>query len=167
MDREFPSPATRALVRQAEEVEAVGFRPRPARAREGFTPERHETRLFRMESEPVSCEPLGEYVQDLFRILTILKAQHRVISVADYKHLATEARLHLALNPFVEHKVKYTLARSGLMVCPCPVPVSLSSKRPSSMTPMLIHFRISLRMLASLIRLSIISMSCSLTIESN
>jgi Transposase DDE domain len=35
------------------------------------------------------------------------------------------------------------------MICPCPVPVSLTSSRPSSMTPVLIHFRISLRMLAS------------------
>src|SRR5215467_178899 len=63
-------------------------------------------------------------------------------------------------------KWRYTLASSGLITCPCPVPVSLSSRRPSSMTPTLMNFRISLRMLASLIRPSIISMSCSRTIES-
>ena len=33
--------------------------------------------------------------------------------------------------------------RSGLIGCPCPVPVSLMRTLPSSMTPMLIHFRIS------------------------
>jgi hypothetical protein len=52
------------------------------------------------------------------------------------------------------------------MICPCPVPVSLTSSRPSSMTPTLIHFLINRRMLLSLIRFSIIAMRCSLTIES-
>src|SRR6266849_7865515 len=58
------------------------------------------------------------------------------------------------------------LARSGLIGCPCPVPVSLMSSLPSSMTPTCIHFRISRSTLLSLTRFSIISMSCSLTIVS-
>src|SRR5215469_353326 len=46
------------------------------------------------------------------------------------------------------------LAKSGLIVCPCPVPVSLTRSRPCSITPTLIHFRISCSTLASLIRFS-------------
>src|SRR5262249_57110957 len=57
MNREVPSPATRALVGKAEEVERVGFRPRPACAREGFAPKRHETRLFRVEGQPTRSTP--------------------------------------------------------------------------------------------------------------
>jgi hypothetical protein len=34
------------------------------------------------------------------------------------------------------------LAKSGLIVCPWPVPVSLKRSLPSSMTPTCIHFRI-------------------------
>src|SRR5215467_13373665 len=58
------------------------------------------------------------------------------------------------------------LASIGLIGCPCPVPVSLMSSLPSSMTPAWIHFRISRSTLSSLMRFSIISMSCSLTIVS-
>src|SRR6266581_5926901 len=58
------------------------------------------------------------------------------------------------------------LARSGLIGCPCPVPVSLTSSLPSSMTPTLIHFPISRSTLPSLTRFSIISTRADLTIES-
>src|SRR6266403_838342 len=58
------------------------------------------------------------------------------------------------------------LARSGLIVCPCPVPVSLTSSLPSSMTPACIHFRIKRSTLPSRTRFSISSMSCCRTLES-
>src|SRR5215468_9807455 len=58
------------------------------------------------------------------------------------------------------------LARSGLIVCPCPVPVSLTSSLPSSMMPTCIHFRIKRSTLPSRTRFSIISMSWSRTMES-
>src|SRR6266550_1943756 len=58
------------------------------------------------------------------------------------------------------------LAKSGLIVCPWPVPVSLTRSLPSSMTPTCIHFRINRSTLLSRTRFSIISMSCFLTIES-
>src|SRR5258707_14484808 len=48
------------------------------------------------------------------------------------------------------------LARSGLIGCPCPVPVSLTSNLPSSMTPTLIHFPIRRSTLPSIPRFSII-----------
>src|SRR2546422_2022071 len=53
------------------------------------------------------------------------------------------------------------LASKGLITCPCPVPVSLISNRPSSITPTLIHFPISLRIVPSLTLFSIISMRTS------
>jgi hypothetical protein len=52
------------------------------------------------------------------------------------------------------------------MGCPCPVPVSLTSSLPSSMTPTLIHFPIRRSTLPSITRFSIISTSADLTIES-
>jgi len=45
-------------------------------------------------------------LQDLLGILTVLEAQHSVVGVADYKHFAPEARLHVALDPFIEYKMK-------------------------------------------------------------
>src|SRR5437870_7264828 len=57
-------------------------------------------------------------------------------------------------------------ASKGLITCPCPVPVSLTSNRPSSITPTLIHFPISLRIVPSQTLFSIISMSKLLTITS-
>ena len=49
MDRELPSPAARADMLEAEEVEGVGLRPRPNGSGQGFTPKRHEPCLLRME----------------------------------------------------------------------------------------------------------------------
>src|SRR6516164_7234733 len=56
------------------------------------------------------------------------------------------------------------LARRGLIGCPCPVPVSLTSSWPSSMTPTLIHFQIRRSTLPSVTRFSILSTSVPLTI---
>src|SRR5215831_10872480 len=58
------------------------------------------------------------------------------------------------------------LARSGLIGCPCPVPVSLTSSLPSSMAPTRIHFPIKRSTLPSVTPSSIISTSADLTIES-
>src|SRR5215470_11054308 len=57
-------------------------------------------------------------------------------------------------------------ARRGLIGCPCPVPVSLTSSLPSSMTPTLIHFQIRRSTLPSVTRFSIISTSVARTILS-
>ncbi len=103
MDRELPSPAERALVRQAENVEGVRLCPRPDRSRQGCTPELYETRLFRMEGQSVPCEPLGKHLQDLLGVLPILKAEHAVIGVSDFKRFAAEARLHVALVCIAAH----------------------------------------------------------------
>jgi hypothetical protein len=45
-------------------------------------------------------------LQDLLGILTVLEAQHSIVGVTDYKYLAPEARLHVALDPFIEYKMK-------------------------------------------------------------
>src|SRR5215472_6465875 len=57
------------------------------------------------------------------------------------------------------------LARSGLIGCPCPVPVSVTSNLPSSMTPTLIHLPIMRSTLPSVTRSSIMSTRADLTIE--
>jgi hypothetical protein len=60
MNRELPSPATHTLMGEAEEIEGLSLRPRPARSRQGLTPELHESRLLRMEGQSVPCESLGK-----------------------------------------------------------------------------------------------------------
>src|ERR1700730_749391 len=106
VDRELPSSGTRTLVREPEEVEGAGFCPRPVRALQGLPPEIDETRFLWMKGQPEPCESLGKYLQHLLGIVSMLEAQHGVIGVTDHKHLASEARLHLALEPLVEHEVK-------------------------------------------------------------
>ena len=106
MDHELPSPASRTLMCEAEKVESFGFGLHPGRSRQGLMPERYETRLLRVEGQSEPFESLGKHLQHLLGILLILKADHRVIGVPDFKRLAPEARLHFALEPFVKYEVK-------------------------------------------------------------
>src|SRR5215472_18791368 len=83
-----------------------------------------------MEGQSVPCEPLGKYLQDFLSVLPILEAEHGVIGVADFKRLAPEARLHLALEPFVEHKVKVHVGEQRADNLPLPGP-RLAHQQPS------------------------------------
>src|SRR5215470_11402300 len=74
MDHELPSPASRTLVCEAEEIESFGFGPHPDRSRQGLMPKRHEPRLFRVEGQSKPFESLGKHLQYLLGILSILKA---------------------------------------------------------------------------------------------
>ena len=106
VEYKFPSPTSRAFVHEAEEVESFRLDSHPFRTRLGLSPERYETRLFRMEGQPVLREPLGKHLHHLLGILPVLEAQQRIIGITDLKDLAFEARLHLVLDPFIEDKVK-------------------------------------------------------------
>src|SRR5215475_12772107 len=130
MDRELPSPAARTDMLEAEEVEGVGLRPRPGCSGQGFPPKRHEPRLLRMEGQSIPCKPLGQYLQDLLGILTVLEAQHSIVGVADYKHLASEARLHVALDPFIEYKMKVYVGQERADDLPLSCP-RLAHQQPS------------------------------------
>ena len=59
VDRELPLPAPRAFMREAEEVEGVGFGPLQFRLRKRGAPEFHQACLFWMERQPVLRKPLG------------------------------------------------------------------------------------------------------------
>src|SRR5215471_12637401 len=63
MDHELPSPASRTLVCEAEEIESFGFGPHPDRSRQGLMPKRHEPRLFRVEGQSKPFESLGKHLQ--------------------------------------------------------------------------------------------------------
>jgi len=69
-------------------------------------PKRHEPRLFRVEGQSKPFESLGKHLQYLLGILSILKADHGVIGVSDFERVATEARPHFPLEPFIEHEVE-------------------------------------------------------------
>src|SRR5215469_4860423 len=83
-----------------------------------------------MEGQSVPCEPLGQYLQDLLGILTVLEAQHSIVGVADYKHLAPEARLHVALDPFIEYKMKVYVGQERADYLALPRP-RLAHQQPS------------------------------------
>src|SRR5215813_295061 len=99
MDHELPSPASRTLVCESEEIESFGFGPHPDRSRQGLMPKRHEPRLFRMEGQSKPFESLGKHLQYLLGILSILKADHGVIGVSDFERVATEADMPPSLTP--------------------------------------------------------------------
>src|SRR5215472_2342138 len=114
-----------------------------------------------MKGQSVPCEPLGKHLQDLLGVLPILKAEHGVISVADFKRFTAEARLHLMLKPFVEHKMKVHVGQQRADSLPLPSP-RLATHQPSVVNdPDVDPLPYRRRTLASLIRCSIISMRCS------
>jgi hypothetical protein len=100
-------------------------------------------------------------LQDLLGVLPILKAEHGVISVSDFKRLAAEARLHVALEPFVEHEMKIHVGEQRADDLPLPGP-RLAHQQPSVVN----DTDVDPLPYQSDTRLSIISMRCSRTMES-
>ena len=134
VNRKPPPPAARTHVRETEKIEGRRL-PHVGTARTRRAAERQEPRLLRVERQTILCESLGKHVQDPLRVLAILKAENEVIGVPNFGSHAAQARLHLVLEPLVEHIMQVNVASKGLMTCPCPVPVSVTRSRPSSMIP--------------------------------
>src|SRR3989475_639305 len=112
VNRKPPPPAARTHVRETEKVEGRRL-PRVGTARTRRAAERQEPRLLRVERQTILCESLGKHFQNPLRVLAILKAENEVIGVPNFGSHAAEARLHLVLEPLVEHIVQVNIGQQG------------------------------------------------------
>ena len=62
-----------------------------------------EARLVRMEREPIASKPLPQHFQHPFAVVVVLEGHHEVIGEPHQGTRPRHARLHLALEPFVQH----------------------------------------------------------------
>jgi len=107
VNREASLTASGRHVREAEEVEGGRFRPtRPLRFFDGAPPELEEPGFLRMERQTIFRKPLVQHLEDLFRVLLILKAENEVIRITDFVRRSTQARAYLLLEPFVQNIVE-------------------------------------------------------------
>src|SRR6266700_7273655 len=134
VNRKPPPPAARTHMRETEKVEGRRL-PRVGTARTRRAAERQEPRLLGVERQTIPRESLGKHFQDPLRVLAILKAEHEVIGVPNLGSHAAQARLHLVLEPLVEHVMQVNVGQQGTDDRPCPVPVSVIRSRPTSITP--------------------------------
>jgi hypothetical protein len=114
VDRERSSAVSRCDVCETEKVERL----RRLSARSFRFPHRRpakldEPGLLGMEREPVFGESLSQRLQHSLRVLLVLKAQNEVVGEAHFVRLATQARLHFLLEPFIQHVVKIQVCQQG------------------------------------------------------
>jgi hypothetical protein len=84
VDRELPSPAACADVRETQEVECFRLLPTLGLgSRQGFAPELDEPSFLRVEGQSVLGKPLGQYFLHFFGILAVLEAEDKIIGVSD------------------------------------------------------------------------------------
>src|ERR1022692_3971693 len=74
------------------------------------TPERHQPRLLRVETQAVLFKPLEEDSADLLRITPMREANHHVISVPHRKYTACHSLSYNILEPAVEYFVQIYIA---------------------------------------------------------
>jgi hypothetical protein len=99
---ELPSPAARANVREAEEIERGRFLPLLLRMFLCIPPKVHQPCLLRVERQTESCKSLRQDLHHLFSILPILEAQHGIIGETYLVGFPRQAGLHFLLEPFIE-----------------------------------------------------------------
>ena len=112
VNRKPPPPAARTHVRETEKVEGRRL-PRVGTARTRRAAERQEPRLLGVERQTLLRESLGKHVQDPLRVLAMLKAENEVIGVPNFGSHAAQARLHLVLEPLVEHIMQVNVGQQG------------------------------------------------------
>src|SRR5262252_5703312 len=122
MQRELPSSAACAYVRETKRAEGAGFLPPPLRTFLGVASKFHEPCLLRVKRQTVFCEPLRYDVLHLFRILPVVKAQDGIISQSNLVRFAPEPGLHHFLEPLVEYVVQVDVGkeRTNRLSLPCP-----------------------------------------------
>jgi len=66
-----------------------------------------------MEREPIFGESLSQYFHHSFRILLVLKAQKEIVGEPHFVRFASQARLHILLEPLIQHVVKIEVGQQG------------------------------------------------------
>src|SRR5262245_49265180 len=94
-----PSPTPSPVVREAEEIE--GVRSVPVRRR--WASERDQACLLWVESKTIAFEALAQHGHHPSRILLLFERDDQVIGEADESRLPVQPRLHLRLEPHIEH----------------------------------------------------------------
>src|SRR3984893_4875175 len=112
VNRKPPPSAARTHMRETEKVEGRRLR-RVGTARKRRAAERQQPRLLRVERQTIPRESLGKHFQDPLRVLAVLKAENEVIGVPNFGSHAAQARLHLVLEPLVEHLLQVNVGQQG------------------------------------------------------
>lgn len=99
LNRKSTSSTSCSEVREAEEIERGRLPPRQLRLLLGHAPKLNKAGLLWVECQPVFLKSLGEHLEYFLRIFLILKAEERIIGVADFEGFALETRCHLVLEP--------------------------------------------------------------------
>jgi hypothetical protein len=66
-----------------------------------------------MEREPKPRKTLAQYRQDALGVDDIVERHDRIVSEPDKEALSSKARLHLGLEPFVQHIVQENVREAG------------------------------------------------------
>ena len=99
-------PGKSPVMGKTQKVERVGLVPMlPATA---FRPrtEADQSRLVRVNRQTMLREPLREQFQNPAGVRLAGEAQNKIIRKADQEHTASQLRLHLLLDPFIQHIVQ-------------------------------------------------------------
>src|SRR5579884_3739900 len=114
MNREIPFPASLTDMRESEKVESCRLPPaRFLGFGQGLPPKLHQPSLVRMQRQSVFLEPLLQHIEYFLGVLPILKAENEVIGKTDLIGFASQPRLHLGLEPLIEHLMKIDVGEQG------------------------------------------------------
>src|SRR5262249_36266458 len=114
VDREASSAVSRRDMCEAEKVERLRRRsPRAPRCSHRRSAKLDEPGLLGMEREPLFGESLSQYFHHSFRILLVLKAQKEIVGETHEVRFASQARLHILLEPLIQHVVKIEVGQQG------------------------------------------------------
>ena len=85
-----------------EPQEVEGGRTLAAPLPRRWTPERHQTRLVRMQGQAETSQPLPQHLHHAPGVVLTLETDDEVVAVADQGCPAPQPRLHLLFEPEVE-----------------------------------------------------------------
>ena len=75
--------------------------------------ERHEFRLGRVNCQTILAESLRQDFHDALGIALVAKPNHEIIRIADEESTLTQARLHVLLEPKIQHVVQEHVRQQG------------------------------------------------------
>ena len=105
LDHPSPRPGASPIMREPQHREAaLALRAAPPRLRRSA--KLHHPRLLRMQPKAVLPKPLRQHPKHPPRVVFVLKHQHRIVGIADLKRPPPKPRLHLVLEPLVQHLVQ-------------------------------------------------------------
>ena len=102
LDNPLPPTGPAPVMGKAQEIEGA----RLTRLLRVRSPERHQTRLLRVDRQPVSAKAFGQHLQHALRILLVLKPHDHIIGKADHEGPPAQSWFHLLGEPEIKHIMK-------------------------------------------------------------